>query len=573
MTPTPPAELERALARLRERADELARLSIASRIQLLRSALRGYKDAAPEAVRAICAVKGLAPEGDPAAEEWLVGPMPVLRNIRLLIETLERLEVGLPPIDPSCLHTRKDGRVVVDAYPAGGMEKLLHGMFRGQIFMQPGMTEAQVLERAAAHYKTDPASRRGSIALVLGAGNVSSIPSMDVLYKMFVEGKACILKMNPVNEAVGPAIERAFAACIDRGYLAVVYGGADVGGTLVHHSLVDEIHMTGSDKTYDALVWGPDVPGPDGRAARKARNQPLLTKPFSSELGNISPWLIAPGDYSEAELVAAAGHVASGVMNNASFNCNSPKLVVLPKDWAGTARFCDHLEKQLASVRPRRAYYPGASERWQQLVASHDRVTRLGEAGEGELAWAVLRDLDPGKDALAFRMEPWCAVISQVSLPGGAGGSDPIAFLRDAVAFVNDRVWGTLSATLIVPPSWERTSAGQEAIDRAIVDLCYGVISVNCWSAPIYTSARLPWGGHPSSTPTDIQSGIGWVHNTYMLEGIEKAVLRAPLIARPKLPYFIGHRSIGKLAPRLCALEAEPSVWKLPGVIAAGLAG
>jgi len=38
--------------------------------------------------------------------------------------------------------------------------------------------------------------------------------------------------------------------------------------------------------------------------------------------------------------------------------------------------------------------------------------------------------------------------------------------------------------------------------------------------------------------PADIQSGTGWVHNTTMLEGVEKAVLRHPLTIVPKPATF-----------------------------------
>jgi len=47
--------------------------------------------------------------------------------------------------------------------------------------------------------------------VVLGAGNVSSIGPMDTLYKLFAEGQVVILKMNPVNEYLGPFIDEAFA--------------------------------------------------------------------------------------------------------------------------------------------------------------------------------------------------------------------------------------------------------------------------------------------------------------------------------------------------------------------------
>ena len=61
-------------------------------------------------------------------------------------------------------------------------------------------------------------------------------------------------------------MEVAFRALIDGGYLRIVYGGAEEGAYLCNHPGVDEIHITGSDKTFDAIVLGPGAEG----AARKA---------------------------------------------------------------------------------------------------------------------------------------------------------------------------------------------------------------------------------------------------------------------------------------------------------------
>ena len=56
---------------------------------------------------------------------------------------------------------------------------------------------------------------------------------MDVLTKMFNEGKVCILKMNPVNAYLGPFLEEAFAdadpAGLPRGGLRRRPGGGVPG--------------------------------------------------------------------------------------------------------------------------------------------------------------------------------------------------------------------------------------------------------------------------------------------------------------------------------------------------------
>ena len=52
--------------------------------------------------------------------------------------------------------------------------------------------------------------------------------------------------------------------------LRIVEGGAAVGQYLTGHARIDEVHITGSDKTYDAVVFGT---GPEG-ARRKAADEP-----------------------------------------------------------------------------------------------------------------------------------------------------------------------------------------------------------------------------------------------------------------------------------------------------------
>jgi hypothetical protein len=82
-----------------------------------------------------------------------------------------------------------------------------------------------------------------------------------------------------------------------------------------------------------------------------------------------------------------------------------------------------------------------------------------------------------------------------------------------------------------------------------------------------------PWGAHPSSTLENIQGGLGWVHNTFMLEGIEKVVVRAPVTVNPKPPFFATHKNAHVVAPKVLALEANPSWFKVPSIALSALFG
>src|SRR5207302_4132142 len=141
-------------------------------------------------------------------------------------ESLEATRLaGRPPLGRG-VRARPDGRIEVPVFPASAKEGVLFAGFTAHCLMQPGVDERAARERQAGFYqKRDP---EGAVSLILGAGNVSSIPPMDVLYKMFVEGQVCLLKMNPVNEWVGPFLEKAFAPLVAAGFVRVVYGGGDV---------------------------------------------------------------------------------------------------------------------------------------------------------------------------------------------------------------------------------------------------------------------------------------------------------------------------------------------------------
>ena len=554
---TEPSALEHALADVKAKATEFARLPPLAKAALARECAAGLR-----AQAAAWVARGAEMRDADPGEEWLAGPVPSIRLFRLFAESLEQIaKHGRPGLGRGA-RRRRDGRLEVELFPNGPFDKLSFAGFRGYALMDAGVSEQQARERQAAFYQQkDPA---GGVSVILGAGNVSSIPATDVASKMFGEGFVCVLKMNPVNEWVGPFVEQALAPLVSRGYLRIVYGGADVGSALVYHPAVDDVHITGSDRTHDLIVWGP--PGPE-RERRKAEHDPLLRVPITSELGNVSPVTIVPYRYSDDELWFQARNVASMVVNNASFNCNAAKMLITPRGWAQREAFLALVGKALAAVPPRRAYYPGAFDRYRMLLDGHE-AERFGQGDASRLAWAMVRGLDPkDRTERLFHTEPFCGILSETSV----GSEDPVRFLGEATAFMNDRLWGTLNAMLVVPPKLEADPTFAAALDRAVVDLRYGTVGINHWPALGYASGTLPWGGHQSATLADIQSGLGWVHNPSMLAGIDKAVLRGPLVVRPTPMWFYDNTKAAAVGPKLADLEAAPSWLKVPGLLVSAL--
>lgn len=580
---TPAAELDRALAELGEAALGFARMPPRDKASLLRSMLPSLLAAARPMVEASCAASRLDPGSAASGEAWLSGPCVTLAHVRLLAEALEDIAArGRPRLGRGAVRARADGRIEVDVFPAGLQDTVLHGPLRARVLMQPGATRTSVLEGQAPFYQQrDP---EGRVALVLGDGDAASVPLRDTLHKLFVDGRVVVLKMSPRNAYLGPIIERALAPLVSRGLLRLVYGGPEVGAYLAGHPAVSEVHLSGSAAAHDALVWGP--PGPLA-ARRRASGAPRINKPLTSALGNVGPVVVVPWLYGEDELWFQARSLASQIASSTSFGRDAARVLVLPRGFVQRPLLLRMLRRALAGVPPQRAEHPEAEAQRAALLAGRPPLedahlegsadaplprgaVRLGEPGPGELPWTLvtgLTDTDP--DEPLFSTESPCGLIAIVEV----GSSDPAEFLAAATRFCNERLRGTLSATLIAHPASEQDPTLEAALDRALLELRYGVIAINHAPAAVHALVVPPWGGHPSATLADIQSGLGFVHNTAMLEHVEKTILRAPLTTFPRPPSFRDHRRAHLVGERLAACASRPGWGATARVLAAALRG
>ena len=125
----------------------------------------------------------------------------------------------------------------------------------------------------------------GGVGLVLGAGNVTAIPVLDVLYELIPGNRVVILKLNPTMDALAPVFARALAPLVSAGFLRIVTGDGAVGAALTRHEGIDHVHITGSEATFDAIVWGTG----DEAAGRRRDGEPATSKPITAELGGSPP--------------------------------------------------------------------------------------------------------------------------------------------------------------------------------------------------------------------------------------------------------------------------------------------
>jgi acyl-CoA reductase-like NAD-dependent aldehyde dehydrogenase len=429
--------------------------------------------------------------------------------------------------------------------------------------MEPGVTADNLAETQAPAYRQPDG---GGVCLVLGGGNVSSIGPLDVLDRLFVANRVVILKLHPTLAFLRPILEAGLAALIRDGLLRVVDGGIEEGGYLANHPGIDELHITGSYRSYNAIVFGTGTEG----EARRLLDEPILHKPFSAELGNLTPVIVVPGRWSGGDIAYQADNLATMLTNNAGFNCTTPRVVITPEGWQLRRRFLDAVRGRLLATRVRPAYYPGAVDRFDGFLAAHPAAELYGERDDRHLPWALITDLDPGTaHDPCFTTEAFCGVFGELPLPS-ASTTD---YLERAVTFANDSLWGTLNATLIVHPASTRDPKVAAAVERAVADLRYGTVAINHWSALGFALGVTPWGAFPGQARSDIGSGTGVVHNALMFSRAEKTVIRAPFRAWPKPIWFGTHRTAGQLARQLVRFEAEPGLLRLAAMLPRAVVG
>jgi hypothetical protein len=552
-------EVDSRLATLAAAKDRWVRVPIEERVEILRACIDGMLRISDTWVTRACEAKGVDPRSSWAGEEWISGPMVTIRYLRLLAEALE---ADARP-RPATVRAGVGGQTVLNVFPDNRIDRTVYAGIKADIWIEPGRLPTQ-----GRIYRDKLAGRdsRGRVALVLGAGNVGSIAPTDLLHKLFIEDQVTLVKMNPVNEYLGPLLRDAFEPLVEDGYLELAYGGPEVGSYLCSHPVVDTIHLTGSDKTYDAIVWGATA---EERSRRKSTGDPIVTKPFTAELGCVSPVIVAPGRWTTAEIDFQARNVASMVVHNASFNCNAAKVLVLPNGWRQREEFLGAVVTALSRVPGRRAYYPGARKRYEAFLERYPDAMVLSKNVE-DVPWTLIPDVPARPGEYALCNEAFCGILAEVRLDAGRTG-DPATFLANATRFVNESVWGTLSCTLLVGKAAKRALG--DGLERAVAELRYGDVGVNVWPAALFALGVTTWGAYPGHTPEKIGSGIGTVHNSSLFDHPQRSVAWAPPVTYPKPPWFADHRNAHAVGKRIARFEAAPSMAGLPRLGLSALLG
>jgi aldehyde dehydrogenase (NAD(P)+) len=504
-------------------------------------------------------IKGLPADSPLVGEEWISGPWALATYVEALAATLRSLDAKVNPLSHIAMRKAPGGRLALEVFPVHGIEKLLLHGFRAEVWTLPGVTQTD-LHESAGLAQLNPTDTNG-VGLVLGAGNITSIAPLDILYELFAKNRSVILKLNPVLSDLKLVFEEIFAPFIGLGVVSIINGDANIGSMLVKHPRVDSIHITGSKTSFDTIV-------------SSISGTTQSDKPISSELGGVSPVMVIPGKWSKADLRFQAEHVVTQRLHNSGSNCIASQVVIISSDWAQKEDFLNELRTSYQQAPARPNWYPGGSDRMFDALNNHDGCEVTGSESRVLIKVHNSEDLETA----SFHTEYFTPVLSVVQLPGEGS-----TFLDSAVEFANERLQGTLGANIIAHPKTIKTLGAR--LEEAVAALRYGCVGVNCWTGLGFLVARATWGAFPPEPGEQVTSGIGVVHNALLIDGAERTVVYGPFrpLARslinfewaisPKPPWFVFNKTAASTGRHLTVLAATRNRMQLVPIFYSALRG
>ncbi|MGZ0712038.1 aldehyde dehydrogenase family protein (plasmid) [Coraliomargarita sp. W4R53] len=510
--------LDESIETLETGAQVWIHLTIGQRATLMERLHASVSAVAQEWADTAATSKDLEPGHPLRGEEWLSGPYAALTAFDTYRATLRALASGKSPLSSVKMDAAPGGRTRAHVFPQHPIDSLLLSGYTGEVWFEPGVSAREARDEAGLAQLTPSAS--GGVGLVLGAGNITSIPVLDVIYELLAHNRVALLKVNPTQDALVPVFERALAPLIEPGFLKIIRGDGAVGAYLTSHPRISHVHITGAATTFDAIVWG--KPGAAATKKRRSENKPQLTKPITSELGGVSPIIVVPGVWTAADLAFQAEHITTMRLQNSGHNCIAGQVVIMSGDWPQREAFLQALSKAYDAAPRRSSWYPRSGEKLESAASAYPNANWCAGGTR------ALIEIGADEDASTLETTEYFApVLGVVTLPGN--GQE---FLDAAVSHANEKLVGTLGANVIIDPV--TLAALGDNFENSMADLRYGTVAINAWTALGFLTSTLSWGGFPGATLDNVESGIGIVHNALLLDRVERSVVRGPFRPFPR---------------------------------------
>jgi len=530
-------DIDRNISKLRVNSSEFLNLDKTNLISMLEQVIDNIKTISYYWASLSSEKKGHLTKSK-EGEEWIGGPFSCIYALQYFIEYLQD-EDGLDINNFD--ETNKSYKV----FPTKNIEKLLFPFLEGEIRFGKNLNFDQINEYRGFANRFN--NNKAKITLVLGAGNVSSIPVLDALFHMIAYKSVIYIKLNPVNDYLLPIFTQVFEPFISRGFMIITEGDMEASKYLTEHDGFQHTHLTGSNYTYESIVYGKTLSDKE----RSLKTLPKINKkPITTELGNVTPIIVHPGNWSRSEIRHQAKKIVTAKLNNSGFNCIAAQVIVLPKDWKHTLKLKADIKHYLKKIGDTTSYYPGAIENLNDLNNSnnYEQINNINCSTP-----FLISNLDLEHEY--GNKEVWSTALYFKEISYNSYED----FCTNSVNYVNNELWGNLGVSVLIKNYKKKKN--EIILNSYVENLKYGTVAINEWSALGFVIPSLPWGGYPGNKDNDIQSGQGYVHNSFLFESPQKGIIyskfRLSRLIDP--PWFVTNKKAHRIFKNLTYYQATNS--------------
>lgn len=354
--------------------------------------------------------------------------------------------------------------------------------------------------------------KKGSVSLVLGAGNQNFLTIIDIFQRVFIYNECVLIKLHPLREFLCHPYYELLKPLIEENIVHIIKDfGVDFTKQIILDPLINHIHFTGSESTYKAI-------------------QETLTKEnkicqVTAELGCVTPWIVFPGDFSLKELKNIAKQLINAKKTNGGSNCITPQLLILPENWSQIDTFLEYVKNEAETQMTVPCYYPNS------ILTKHEFQSIYKESSYIISSNNCLQEPNEDDELLIINYGPienkktntMCLekeAFGQVLVIASIKNKDINTYTDNVIYTLNsDQIYGSLSCSLFFPKDIPK-----KLINKCISNINYGTIAINIWSLFGYTAATLggTWGGYYKN----LQSGRGRIGNLFENPEVTKTIIK-----------------------------------------------
>jgi acyl-CoA reductase-like NAD-dependent aldehyde dehydrogenase len=447
-------------------------------------------------------------------------------NVAVAIDLYESLKKTGKPLQPNSVTKITDELYDVNAFPLTYKDSLIYST--QTMFLRVKSTEEPVVQ--------NPMEKPIGITGILGGGNVAN--SAEMFKSLFFDNRVVVYKGHPLNIESDKVWQKILKPLED--HKSLVHCESSDGPALCADPRLDQIYFTGSADTANAI--------------EKASKTLLV-----AECGGVAPVIIVPGDrpWTNFELKHQAMQISSAAKLFGGAFCARPQMIVTCKNWPQRQEFLDCMARSLREETPAQgSFYPGADKKFENFQSKYPDAQVIepeqGKHGDkSRFLW--IPDVD-SEESFICRNEAFTQVLGEIAVDSKPTADD---FLPKAVHFCNNKLYGSLSCTIIVDN--QTLKASKKTVEQTVTDLKYGAIGVNGNGAFAVVNPYLSWGGCGEEGKDPIQSGRGNFGNAFGYNNIEKSIIYDYFIA-PGQVRMANKSSFDYMFSGLAKLALQPSL-------------